>query len=36
MLSRAGLAVRRVWGGFDGQDYVLNSRRMIVLAEKES
>ncbi len=35
MLSRAEMAVRRVWGGFDGQDYGLNSRRMIVLSEKE-
>lgn len=34
MLSRAGLAVRRTWGGFDGREYGLNSRRMIVLAEK--
>jgi SAM-dependent methyltransferase len=34
MLSRAGLAVRRTWGGFDGRDYDLDSRRMIVLSEK--
>ena len=34
MLSRAGLAVRQVWGGFDGQEYGLDSPRMIVLAEK--
>ena len=36
MLTRVGLAVRRTWGGFDGREYGLNSRRMIVLAEKES
>jgi hypothetical protein len=34
MLSRAGLVVRQVWGGFDGAEYGLDSRRMIVLAEK--
>jgi SAM-dependent methyltransferase len=35
MLSRAGLTVRRTWGGFDGREYGLDSRRMIVLSEKE-
>ncbi len=35
MLSRAGMALRQVWGGFDGQEYGLDSPRMIVLAEKE-
>ncbi len=35
MLSRAGLAVQRTWGGFDGREYGLDSRRMIVLSEKE-
>ncbi len=35
MLSRAGMTVRQVWGGFDGQEYGLDSPRMIVLAEKE-
>ena len=34
MLSRAGLVVRRTWGGFDGREYGLDSRRMIVLSEK--
>jgi SAM-dependent methyltransferase len=34
MLERAGLRFRQVWGGFDGQEYTLDSRRMIVLAEK--
>lgn len=34
MLSRAGLEVRRTWGAFDGREYGLDSRRMIVLAEK--
>lgn len=36
MLDRAELAFRAVWGGFDGSPYTLYSRRMIVLAEKES
>ena len=36
MVSRAGLAFRQVWGDFDGSDYPLDSRRMIVLAEKGS
>ncbi|MBI2913566.1 MAG: methyltransferase domain-containing protein [Chloroflexi bacterium] len=35
MLSRAGMTVRQVWGGFDGQQYGLDSPRMIVLAQKE-
>jgi SAM-dependent methyltransferase len=34
MLSRAGLVVRRAWGGFDGREYGLDNRRMIVLSEK--
>jgi SAM-dependent methyltransferase len=34
MLSRAGLEVRRTWGAFDSREYGLDSRRMIVLAEK--
>jgi SAM-dependent methyltransferase len=34
MLSRAGLAVRQTWGGYDGQDYGFDSPRMIVAAEK--
>ncbi len=34
MLSRAGMQVRQSWGGFDGRDYGLDSRRMMVLAEK--
>jgi SAM-dependent methyltransferase len=36
MLSRAGLAVRQTWGGFDGRDYGPDTLRMIVLAEKET
>ncbi len=35
MLSRAGLVVRRTWGCFDGREYGLDTRRMIVLSEKE-
>ena len=34
MLARAGLAFRAAWGAFDGSPYTLESRRMIVLAEK--
>ena len=34
MLARAGLAVREVWGGYDGREYGFDTRRMIVLAEK--
>jgi SAM-dependent methyltransferase len=34
MLGRAGLAHRAAWGDFDGSPYTLESRRMIVLAEK--
>jgi SAM-dependent methyltransferase len=35
MLSRASLVVRQTWGGFDGREYGLDTRRMIVLAEKD-
>ena len=34
MLSRAGLAVRTVWGWYDGQAYSFDTPRTIVLAEK--
>lgn len=34
MLEAAGLIYLRVWGGFDGSAYGMDSRRMIVLAEK--
>lgn len=36
MMRRAGLAFRAVWGDFDGSPYTLDSRRTIVLAEKEA
>jgi SAM-dependent methyltransferase len=35
MLGRAGLAYRAAWGDFDGSPYTLDSRRVIVMAEKE-
>lgn len=35
LLAGSGLGVRGAWGGFDGQEYGMDSRRMIVLAEKE-
>ena len=34
MLSRAGLTVRRTWGGMDSRELSMESPRMIVLAEK--
>lgn len=34
LLESAGLLYRGVWGGFDGCAYGMDSRRMIVLAEK--
>ena len=34
MLNHAGLAPIQVFGNFDGSEYTLDSRRMIVLAEK--
>jgi SAM-dependent methyltransferase len=34
LLSKAGLSVLRTWGGFDGREYDLDSRRMIVLSQK--
>lgn len=34
MLRAARLALRQVWGGFQGQPFTLDSRRMILLAEQ--
>lgn len=34
MLKSAGFQVKQVFGGFDGSDYKMDSKRMIVLAEK--
>jgi D-alanine-D-alanine ligase len=34
VLERAGLAFRRVWGGYEGQTYGMDSPRMVVLAER--
>jgi SAM-dependent methyltransferase len=34
MLLRAGLRVQNFWGGYRGREYGLDTRRMIVLAEK--
>ena len=36
MLERAGLRFLRVWGDFDGGELGLDSRRLILLAEKET
>ena len=35
MMGRAGLRFRRAWGDFEGGELSLDSRRLIVLAEKE-
>jgi SAM-dependent methyltransferase len=35
MLSRAGMRLRRTYGGFAGEDYSLDSVRMICVAIKE-
>ncbi|HLF71566.1 MAG TPA: class I SAM-dependent methyltransferase, partial [Dehalococcoidia bacterium] len=34
MLEAAGLSYERVYGGFDGEDYGLGTRRMIVVTSK--
>jgi len=34
MLERAGLAITRTWGGFDGSELTRHSRRVIALAER--
>jgi len=34
MLSRAGLEWRHTYGDYDGSDYAVNSRRMLVVARK--
>lgn len=36
LLERCGLAYRRSWGGYEGQDYGLESERLIVLAERSA
>ena len=35
MLNTAGLTLQSVHGGFQGEDYTVNTRRMIVVAEKQ-
>ena len=34
MLANAGLTLQNVYGGFSGEDYTVNTRRMIILAAK--
>lgn len=34
LLERAGLGLLRVWGSFNGEEYSLDSRRMILLAQR--
>jgi SAM-dependent methyltransferase len=35
MLRQVGMTIQRVYGGFDGQEYSRDTRRMIVLARKD-
>ena len=35
MLADAGLTFKRVYGGFRGEDYSVDTRRMIVVASKQ-
>jgi len=34
-MGRAGLRFRRAWGDFDGSDVSLDSRRLVVMAERD-
>ena len=34
MLGKAGLTLENVYGGFRGEDYDINTRRMIIVASK--
>lgn len=36
MLKNSGLEVMRIWGDFDGSEYKVDSRRLIILAKKVS
>ena len=36
LLARHGLGVRSVWGGADGSDYSAESRRLVLLAARDS
>lgn len=36
LLERVGLSVMAVFGGFDGESYAINTRRMIIRAQKGS
>ena len=36
MFARLGLKVTRIWGGPDASDYSAQSRRLIMLAEREA
>ena len=36
MLAQAGLAFQRVYGGFEGEDYTIDTRRMIVVATRDT
>jgi len=35
MLAVAGLAVESVWGGYDGAEFTMDSRAMVVIARKQ-
>jgi hypothetical protein len=34
LLERAGLRVSAVFGGFEGEEYSIGTRRMIIVAQK--
>jgi hypothetical protein len=34
LLERVGLCVNAVYGGFDGEEYAIGTRRMIIVAQK--
>jgi len=35
LLARVGLIVNAVFGGFDGESYSIDTRRMIIVARKD-
>jgi len=34
LLERVGMRVTAVFGGFEGEDYGISARRMIIVAQK--
>jgi hypothetical protein len=35
LLERVGMRVMKVFGGFEGEEYAISTRRMIIVAKKE-